>query len=172
MTASPTPGRVTPAADPRPIDPTGGGYRARPPSGAIQRLAAELLDVLAEELTEAPAETGLLALLASNAAAAADAHQIPWNPWIRDGIETAALLGLGLASMPALTIPLTRKELAYLFATFSTERQAAWLKQAAHALHLTGDPDAYGPPIGQHTAPQTSRAEHPATTSLPAMEGH
>jgi hypothetical protein len=168
MTASPTPGCVAPAADP-----TGGGYRARPPSGAIQRIAAELLDVLAEELTEAPAETGLLALLASNAASAADAHQIPWNPWIRDGIETAALLGLGLVSMPALKVPLTRKELAYLFATFTTERQVAWLQQAAYALHLTGDPGAYGPPIGQRTAPQTPRAEHPGTTiSFPAVEGH
>lgn len=50
--------------------------------------------MLAEHLDEQPAETRLTDLVACYTEGAADAVQIPWNGWIRDGLETVALFGL------------------------------------------------------------------------------
>jgi len=143
---------------------------ADPPTGAIQRVAAEMLDVLAEQLGEEYAETTLPELLARYAEAAADAHQIPWNAWIRDGIETAALLGLAITALPLPLGLLKRDKLAVRFADLPTVRQRTWLTEAADVLHRLNAADAYGPPIGESRALHAPQPQHMAATPPPAAE--
>jgi hypothetical protein len=102
--------------------------------------------------------------------APADAHQIPWNPWTRDGIETAALLGLSLAGVSSRRTLLPREKLARRFAFLSTRGQMAWLLHAADLLHRMGDPDAYGPPVGESPTREAVRADGPAATPQLAGE--
>lgn len=134
---------------------------AEPPPGTIQRLAGELLDVLADELAEQPAEAGLTELLARYGQHAADAHQIPWNGWIREGLETAALLGLALSAsdLPSHGPLPTREGLDGRFAATRDDERRAWLIGAAELLHRHNAEDSYGPPIGEDPTSQADNYE-------------
>jgi hypothetical protein len=156
--------------------PPGAVHLGEPPAGAIQRMAAEMLDVLAEHLHEQPADTSLTQMLARCAEGAADAHGLPSNPWIRDGIETAALLALAITALPQPLGLLRRDKLAARFATMSAEGQRTWVAGAAEVLHRSNIIDSYGPPIGDMPArrapltPTPAPAAPPETTPAAASE--
>jgi hypothetical protein len=139
-------------------------HPADPPAGAIGRMAAEMLDVLAEHLHEQPADTSLPELLACSAEGAADAHGLAPDAWIRDGVETAALLGLAITALPLPRGQLRRGSLAARFAAMTARQQRIWIINAADVLHYSNHPDAYGPPLGEILAREAPQAEHPAVT--------
>ena len=150
--------------------PPGAVHLADPPAGAIQRMAAEMLDVLAEHLDEEPADIGLTELLCRSAEGAADAHGLAPNPWIRDGIETVALLGLAITALPLRVSLLKRDKLAERFAEMNANQQRTWVIKAADVLHRSNAIDSYGPPIGAYLAREAPQAEHRAVTRQLAVE--
>ena len=138
---------------------------AQPPSGAIQRMAAEMLDVLAEHLDQQPADLSLTVLLARSTEGAVDAHGLAPNPWIRDGIETVALLGLAITALPLRVSQLRRDQLAARFDGMALDRQRTWVINAADVLHRSNAVASYGPTIGQLLMPEARQAEDPTNTA-------
>lgn len=143
---------------------------AEPPAGAIQRMAAEMLDVLAEHLDEQPANLGLTDLLARSGEGAVDAHGLAPNPWIRDGIETAALLGLAITAVPPSLGQLGRDQLAARFGAMTARQQRTWIINAADVLHRSNAIGSYGPPLGKMLTRRGPQAERPAVTARPASQ--
>lgn len=133
-----------------------------PPAGAIQRMAAEMLDVLAEHLDQQPADISLTVLLARAVEGAVDAHGLAPNPWIRDGIETVALLGLAITALPLRVSQLRRDKLAERFDAMTLDRQRTWVINAADVLHRSNAIASYGPTIGQLLVREARQAEAPA----------
>ena len=158
--------------DSRATAPRTAAHPADPPAGAIQRMAAEMLDVLAEHLDEEPADLGLTELLARSAEGAADAHGLAPNPWIRDGIETVALLGLAITALPLRVSLLGRDKLAERFAEMNANQQRTWVIKAADVLHRSNAIDSYGPPIGELLVREAPQAEDAATAARPEAEDH
>jgi hypothetical protein len=156
MNLEPDTSATNPLTAPRPAD---------PPAGAIQRMAAEMLDLLAEHLDEQPADTGLTQMLTRSAEGAADAHGLPPNPWIRDGIETAALLALAITALPQPLGLLRRDKLADRFKAMTADRQRTWVINAAEVLHHSNIIDSYGPPIGEMLARRAPQTPTPAPPS-------
>jgi hypothetical protein len=140
---------------------------AYPPAGAIQRIAADLLDMLADDVTEQP-EASLDDLFASNTAFMAEVHLITYDPWVRDGIETAALLALAITALPQPVDQLRRENLAARFSRLPAGDRRIWAAAAADLLHATNRREVtYGPLIGEYPHTQTRPADDDATARRP-----
>lgn len=122
-------------------------------AGRIQRAAAELLDVLAELLTENGLEGTLPGLLAAYAEPAAENQNLAWSPEAGELIQKNAYRALAWVRWRR-SGTFDRSLLAWCFSKKPAAELAEWAADAAHHLHATGDPDAYTPPQATDPTPQ------------------